>query len=192
MPKQPTLAHFRGFSKTVVHRGEKIAVELPTEVVAKERKEVCPKCDKTFVNKQGLAVHLKCVHAIGKNDISVPNTSDENTETEMPSTSNSAPSCESENVSQSTTSDANDHEEIIASSTTNTEASSSTTNTDETSTEETTTSSADTLENDGAPKISLKRHAYTVTKKVEAIEMYESGKTQDEVNFDFYPLKCIS
>jgi hypothetical protein len=60
MPKQPTLAHFAGFTKTIVHRGEDVPVTLPT--MAKELKEECDICNKRFKNKAGLSVHLKCVH----------------------------------------------------------------------------------------------------------------------------------
>ena len=64
MSKQPTLGCFKGFTRTVVHRGQQIQAEIPAEIhVDVEKKERCPQCDKTFVNKAGLSVHLKCVHS---------------------------------------------------------------------------------------------------------------------------------
>ena len=63
MPKQSTLGAF-GFTKTTKNG---TAVRLPRfadnehEHVNKSNVE-CPKCNKKFLNQQGLSVHLKCKH----------------------------------------------------------------------------------------------------------------------------------
>ena len=69
--RQPTLAHFKGFTKTVQHRDGEVKVDLPLEHRPTEEKEQCSFCNKRFVNKQGLGVHLKCIHpdkVLPKND----------------------------------------------------------------------------------------------------------------------------
>ena len=68
MPKQRqlTLGSF-GFTKEIVHRGKRTKIKI--ENVANEEnllKIHCPKCDKKFVNQQGLSVHLLCVHPTAK------------------------------------------------------------------------------------------------------------------------------
>ena len=62
---------FFGFKKIVKHNGEDVAVNIPNEVEnEKVRKSfVCPYCNDTFVNNQGLGVHkLACE----KNKVSKP------------------------------------------------------------------------------------------------------------------------
>ena len=68
LPKQQqlTLGSF-GFTKEIVHRGKRTKIKI--ENVANEEnilKIHCPKCDKKFVNQQGLSVHLLCVHPTAK------------------------------------------------------------------------------------------------------------------------------
>ena len=68
LPKQRqlTLGSF-GFTKQIVHRGKRTKIKI--ENVANEEnllKIHCPKCDKKFVNQQGLSVHLLCVHPTAK------------------------------------------------------------------------------------------------------------------------------
>ena len=63
---QPTLAAFKFTKKVTVGDGSKnVDVNLPKTVPEKEniKTEACPKCDKQFVNKQGLGMHMKCAHA---------------------------------------------------------------------------------------------------------------------------------
>jgi len=67
---QKTLGSF-GFKKIVKHNEEDVAVNIPNEVEnEKVRKSfVCPYCNDTFVNNQGLGVHkLACE----KNKVSTP------------------------------------------------------------------------------------------------------------------------
>ena len=59
--KQLTLGAFN-FTKTVKHRNQEVSVEIPKVARMEINRIKCPKCVKTFVNNQGLSVHLKCVH----------------------------------------------------------------------------------------------------------------------------------
>jgi hypothetical protein len=80
MSKQPTLAFFK-FKKTIKHRDEEIDVAL--DKWAKEPKVPCPECNKQFLSKQGLSVHIKCLHP----DAAPPETRVE--EDQLPSSSSS-------------------------------------------------------------------------------------------------------
>ena len=62
MSKQSALGRFKGFSRTVNHRGQEITVTLPTELEDKGLQ--CRRCEKKFKNQQGLSVHEKCVHGL--------------------------------------------------------------------------------------------------------------------------------
>ena len=59
--KQTTLAAF-GFTKSVLHRGQETAIDIPKTVSEDEYQLECVHCPKTFKNQQGLSVHIKCKH----------------------------------------------------------------------------------------------------------------------------------
>ena len=62
MKRQATL-QASSFTTKVVHRGTEVDVRVPRFVDdAGEIK--CLKCHQTFVNKQGLSLHMKCIHPI--------------------------------------------------------------------------------------------------------------------------------
>ena len=58
---QQTLAAF-GLTKTINHRGTEVKVNIPSLVSDSPLMLKCPTCVKSFVNKPGLSVHMKCVH----------------------------------------------------------------------------------------------------------------------------------
>ena len=60
MSRQPTLVFF-GFKKQIHHRGSESEVKIPDFPIA-AAKISCPYCNNQFVNKQGLSVHIECVH----------------------------------------------------------------------------------------------------------------------------------
>ena len=60
--KQAILAAF-GFTKSVSHRGQETAIEIPKTVSIEEKYKLkCLYCMQTFKNQQGLSVHIKCKH----------------------------------------------------------------------------------------------------------------------------------
>ena len=73
LKKQQTLAAF-GFTKTVLYRESEIKVDLPTEVTLSSANLKCLKCEKKFINQQGLSVHIKCKHPMIDNNAVDDNT----------------------------------------------------------------------------------------------------------------------
>ena len=65
--KQQTLAAF-GFTKTFLHQGREMKVDLPTEVTLSSANMKCPICEQKFINQQGLSEHIKCKHPIMDNN----------------------------------------------------------------------------------------------------------------------------
>ena len=60
--KQTTLAAFN-FTKSVEHRGEQTEINIPNYIGIETFFLIkCPHCDPKFKNKQGLGVHIKCLH----------------------------------------------------------------------------------------------------------------------------------
>ena len=65
--KRYTLAAF-GFTKSISHRGEETAVDIPKVVSYEKPKLNCQHCIQEFINQQGLSVHLMCKHAATAGD----------------------------------------------------------------------------------------------------------------------------
>ena len=65
--KQYTLAAF-GFTKSITHRGEETAVDIPKVVSDEKPKLKCQHCTQEFINQQGLSVHIMCKHAATAGD----------------------------------------------------------------------------------------------------------------------------
>ena len=60
--KQATFAAF-GFTKSVLHKGQETAIEIPKTVSIEEKYKLkCLCCMQTFKNQQRLSVHIKCKH----------------------------------------------------------------------------------------------------------------------------------
>ena len=60
--KQRTLADF-GFTKTIIHRGNEMKVDIPNRISDSPPKLKCPNCEQTFLNQQGLSIHILCKHS---------------------------------------------------------------------------------------------------------------------------------
>ena len=69
MKRQATLQVF-GFTRKVAHRDTEVDVRVPRFVDA--GKIQCLKCDRTFVNKQGLPLHMKCIPIYSAPEVAVP------------------------------------------------------------------------------------------------------------------------
>lgn len=84
---QYTLAAF-GFTKSVAHRGEVTAVDIPF-VVPDELKLKCQHCAQEFRSQQGLSVHLMCKHPAtpAGDEISCNSKSTSQDDKNLPSTS---------------------------------------------------------------------------------------------------------
>ena len=73
MPKkQATLKAF-GFTRKLVHRDTVVEIDIPR--FSEEVRLQCPECLKTFINKQGMSVHMKCVHGATSSVASMPSVS---------------------------------------------------------------------------------------------------------------------
>ena len=70
MKRQATLKAF-GFTRSLGHRGNEVEIEVPRFVDDAHKLLKCSKCEKKFVNSQGLAVHLKCIHGVADNSVSM-------------------------------------------------------------------------------------------------------------------------
>jgi hypothetical protein len=152
--KQPTLAFFKGFTKTVTHRDSEVTVELPLEHATVETPEQCTICNKRFKNNQGLSVHMMCVHKD-----SLPTSKvDANRMTLNVDNSAAKDTPTISSVASSSNSDLNPYREIPE-----------------------TDDNDPPSESKSSRRGQDKRTQYSFRKKAEVIFEHESGATQDQV-----------
>ena len=173
MSKQPTLGHFK-FTKTVSHRGQAVTVDLESEPPTKTLK--CPHCDMMFVNKQGLSIHVKCKHPLAPSH----SLSEERSEQDTIPTHESTPDLDVTHVSTST----NLVEPAIGTAASGVDVTPDPTESVPDDAFENAAETANAAEEGPQTKRlgSLKRHSYSLSVKAEAIELYETGLSQEQVN----------
>lgn len=163
--KQKTLAAM-GFTKTVKHRETEAKIDIPLEDHSNEMKEQCHLCNKKFKNKQGLGVHVKCVHGVSD----CPTTSSNSSDTGKKQSPLLALMDKNKDKEQATFE--GDNEEMRS----------------QDSEPEAELHSADPS-NDAETKSKRrgqeKRFHYSIEKKAEILHEFESGATQDHVTNPF-------